>query len=89
MATRIVTLFGKLLRSRQSGVTILDVDGALGHAREFGLAGQIRLLDRQVLEAHYDPGAADGSNQGKDIVRIPEHVARSLMPPPSKRQRRG
>jgi hypothetical protein len=71
---RIVTLFGKSLRVPQhANYLLFDVLPDLGDAREFGLAGQVRLIDRQVKEIHHDPEAL-----GKDILRVPEQVARSL-----------
>ena len=69
--TPLVTLFGKLLKSQEPGCTVFDVNPRLGTAAErLGLAGKIRLLDRQVIEANYGPDW--------DIVRMPEHVAASL-----------
>jgi hypothetical protein len=83
---RIVTLFGKVLDPVRGGspYVVLDVLPDLGDAREFGIAGQVRLVNRQISEIHYDPGA-----NGKDIVRLPEQVARSLgkqQPPPKRRR---
>ncbi len=72
MSTRIVTFFGKLLDSRYSGRTILDVESRMGDAAEFGLAGQISVLDRQITEASY--------GQRWDLIRMPEHVARDIAP---------
>jgi hypothetical protein len=72
--TRIVTLFGKSLEVPEHANYILfDVLPDLGDAREFGVAGQIRIVERQLREIHHDP-----EDLGKDILRIPEQVARSV-----------
>lgn len=69
MANRVVILFGKLLDSKKDGYVVLDVDPDLGDAREFGLAGQVTFLRRQVIEDTY-------VSHGRDVVRVPEHIAR-------------
>lgn len=79
-----IMLIGNILDSSGSGRTVLDVMPELGDAKEFGLAGQFTLLDKQILSA----------NRGGrfDVIRIPAHVARALKmrpstPQPPKRKR--
>lgn len=75
---RIVTLFGKVIEPEKwLPFYVLDVLPDLGDAKEFALAGQVKIHRRQVYEFHSDPGT-----NGKDIVRLREHIARSLGKPP-------
>lgn len=67
---RTITLFGKILDSQHTGRTVLDVEPQLGDAAEFGLAGQISLLDRQIIDSVV--------TSGRDVLRIPEHVASDI-----------
>ena len=75
---RSITLFGKILDSSHSGYIVLDVEPLLGDAAEFGLAGQITVLERQCIEAKC---TAD-----RDLIRIPAHIAECLRPKPKKRR---
>lgn len=79
MEAKRVTLFGKILESRRPKAIVIDVDPQLGDAPLYGLAGQHVLLERQCLEVRSGP-------PGRDIVIIPDHIARSLVKP--KRRRR-
>jgi hypothetical protein len=86
---RVVSAIGKssnagtvtfLKSNREPGVTILDVQPSMGDAKQFGIAGQVRLLDRQCLEF--------SSGGPYDVITLPERVARSLGKPPDKPKRR-
>ena len=87
-AMRKVLLYGHILgeSKKEPGVTIIEVDPMRGHAKEFGIAGQVRVLDRQCIE--FNRGGTC------DVIALPEHVARSLSkranepPPPEKTKRR-
>lgn len=82
---RVVTLFGKVLEPEKwLPFYVIDVLPDLGDAKEFGLAGQVRIHRRQLAgEPHLDPGS-----NGKDIVRVPEHVARSVGKPSTSERKR-
>lgn len=78
-----IMLIGNILDSSGSGQTVLDIMPQLGDAKEFALAGQVTLLDRQILSTN---------RAGRfDVVRIPAQVARALKnrppSPPRKRKR--
>lgn len=83
---RVVTLFGNILRSNVPSTFVFDVAPELGDAKEFGLAGQIALARRQCLEIIETPDL-----HGKDIVRIPEHIAalKAEASGPREKKRRG
>jgi len=80
-----IMLIGNILESSGSGCTVLDIMPQLGDAKEFRLAGQVRLLDKQILTTN---------RAGRfDVVRIPAHVARALKsrlptPPPPRKGKR-
>jgi hypothetical protein len=71
---RMITLFGTILEptdNTPAGTFVLDVDSGLGDAAEFHLAGQISFNRRQCREIH------EAKSRGeRDIIRIPEHIAR-------------
>lgn len=75
---RQITLFGKILQSSHTGRTVLDVEPNLGDAKEFNLAGQISILDRQITDCT--------RTSGHDLVRIPEQIATDLSRKPRRRK---
>ena len=73
-----ILLIGNIMT--ESGRTVIDVMPQMGDAKEFGLAGQFTILNKQIISTN---------RAGRfDVIRIPAHVARALKTPLPKPKRK-